>query len=171
MFTAPPLHALNEALDVLRVLLRRDEQYVCRVDDYDVLHADERDEPVALADDDAARAVAEHLCPVAEHGEGTAKVLKELGQLVHLADEDQRAVTELAFAAQALQAAMNQGKSTIQALIGGADGHTEAVRQRADLMLSFGKLTWPHMLARIMVLEQIYRAHAILANHPYHREG
>jgi 23S rRNA (pseudouridine1915-N3)-methyltransferase len=72
--------------------------------------------------------------------------------------------------ADALQGAMNNGKSTLQALIGGADGHTDAIRKRANLLLSFGKLTWPHMLARIMILEQIYRAKAILAGHPYHRE-
>lgn len=72
--------------------------------------------------------------------------------------------------ADALQNAMNNGKSHLQAVIGGADGHSDAMRARANLLLSFGKLTWPHMLARIMVLEQIYRAKAILAGHPYHRE-
>ena len=54
-------------------------------------------------------------------------------------------------------------------LLGGADGHTEALRERADLLLSFGQLTWPHMLARTMLLEQIYRAQQIIAGHPYHR--
>ena len=53
--------------------------------------------------------------------------------------------------------------------IGGADGMDNAVRQRADLLLSFGRLTWPHQLARIMLVEQIYRAQTILDNHPYHR--
>jgi 23S rRNA (pseudouridine1915-N3)-methyltransferase len=73
--------------------------------------------------------------------------------------------------ATALQNAMNAGKSACQVFIGGPDGHTDTVRQSADLLLSFGKLTWPHMLARIMVLEQVYRAKQILAGHPYHREG
>lgn len=54
-------------------------------------------------------------------------------------------------------------------LVGGADGHSHALRQRADFLLSFGKLTWPHMLARVMLMEQIYRAQQILAGHPYHR--
>ncbi|SDG35041.1 23S rRNA (pseudouridine1915-N3)-methyltransferase [Limimonas halophila] len=53
--------------------------------------------------------------------------------------------------------------------IGGADGLSEAVRSRADLRLSFGAQTWPHMLARVMLAEQLYRAAAILSGHPYHR--
>lgn len=55
--------------------------------------------------------------------------------------------------------------------IGAADGHDDALRDRADLLLGFGAATWPHMLARAMLAEQLYRATAILANHPYHREG
>jgi 23S rRNA (pseudouridine1915-N3)-methyltransferase len=56
-------------------------------------------------------------------------------------------------------------------LIGAADGHDKSTRDGADLLLSFGPATWPHMLARAMLAEQLYRATAILANHPYHREG
>lgn len=55
-------------------------------------------------------------------------------------------------------------------VIGGADGHAEAVRERADLLLSFGAMTWPHLLVRGMLFEQLYRAQQILAGHPYHRE-
>lgn len=55
-------------------------------------------------------------------------------------------------------------------LIGGADGHAETVRRRADLLLSFGAMTWPHLLVRGMLFEQLYRAQQILAGHPYHRE-
>ncbi len=54
-------------------------------------------------------------------------------------------------------------------LIGGADGHGEAVRGRADLLLAFGAMTWPHQIVRILAAEQIYRATTILAGHPYHR--
>jgi 23S rRNA (pseudouridine1915-N3)-methyltransferase len=54
-------------------------------------------------------------------------------------------------------------------LIGGADGHGEAVRARADLVLAFGAMTWPHQIVRILAAEQIYRATTILAGHPYHR--
>ena len=54
-------------------------------------------------------------------------------------------------------------------LIGGAEGLAESVLERAQLVLSFGAMTWPHLLARAMLLEQIYRAQQILAGHPYHR--
>jgi 23S rRNA (pseudouridine1915-N3)-methyltransferase len=57
----------------------------------------------------------------------------------------------------------------VRFLIGGADGHDAATRQRADLLLSFGPATWPHMLARAMLAEQLFRAVSILSNHPYHR--
>ena len=53
--------------------------------------------------------------------------------------------------------------------IGGADGHDQTVRDRADLLLSFGPMVWPHMLARVMLAEQLYRAASILAGAPYHR--
>jgi len=56
-------------------------------------------------------------------------------------------------------------------LIGAADGFEDADRASADLLLSFGSLTWPHMLARAMLAEQLWRATSILAGHPYHREG
>lgn len=54
-------------------------------------------------------------------------------------------------------------------LIGGADGHGETLLKQADLVLSFGAMTWPHLLARAMLAEQIYRAQQLLAGHPYHR--
>ncbi|MBP2274794.1 MULTISPECIES: 23S rRNA (pseudouridine(1915)-N(3))-methyltransferase RlmH [Sphingomonas] len=56
-------------------------------------------------------------------------------------------------------------------LIGAADGFDDAQRAEADVLLSFGRATWPHLLARAMLAEQLYRAISILANHPYHREG
>ena len=54
-------------------------------------------------------------------------------------------------------------------LIGGADGHTKDLRARADTLISFGKATWPHMMVRAMLAEQLYRAAAIATGHPYHR--
>ena len=65
----------------------------------------------------------------------------------------------------------DSGKKEARFLIGGADGHSQAERERADLMLSFGPATWPHLLVRAMLAEQLFRATSILANHPYHREG
>lgn len=62
------------------------------------------------------------------------------------------------------------GCSEICFLIGGADGHLQATRDLADLILSFGKLTLPHMLMRAVLAEQIYRIQTIIAGHPYHRE-
>jgi 23S rRNA (pseudouridine1915-N3)-methyltransferase len=64
---------------------------------------------------------------------------------------------------------MLNGYSEVCFLIGGADGHLPQTRQRADLVLSFGKLTLPHMLMRAVLAEQIYRIQTILAGHPYHR--
>ncbi|MEO6092676.1 MAG: 23S rRNA (pseudouridine(1915)-N(3))-methyltransferase RlmH [Novosphingobium sp.] len=56
-------------------------------------------------------------------------------------------------------------------LIGAADGHGAELRAQADLLLSFGAMTWPHLLARAMLAEQLWRATSILAGHPYHRSG
>lgn len=63
------------------------------------------------------------------------------------------------------------GKREARFVIGAADGHDEAQRRDADLLLSFGPATWPHLLVRAMLAEQLFRATSILANHPYHREG
>lgn len=62
------------------------------------------------------------------------------------------------------------GCSEICFLIGGADGHLQSTRDRADLLLSFGKLTLTHILMRAVLSEQIYRVQSIIAHHPYHRE-
>ena len=63
------------------------------------------------------------------------------------------------------------GKREARFLIGAADGHDEEQRRSADLLLSFGAATWPHLLVRAMLAEQLFRATSILAKHPYHREG
>ena len=76
--------------------------------------------------------------------------------------------TELA---KALEAWRDGGKREARFLIGAADGHDEEQRRRADLLLSFGPATWPHLLVRAMLAEQLFRATSILANHPYHRDG
>ena len=76
--------------------------------------------------------------------------------------------TELA---KKLEAWRDGGKREARFLIGAADGHEEDERRAADLLLSFGSVTWPHLLVRAMLAEQLFRATSILANHPYHREG
>ena len=63
----------------------------------------------------------------------------------------------------------DEGRRACCFAIGGADGHGAALRARADLKLSFGPMVWPHMLARAMLSEQLFRATAILAGTPYHR--
>jgi 23S rRNA (pseudouridine1915-N3)-methyltransferase len=63
------------------------------------------------------------------------------------------------------------GDNRIGIAIGGADGLDDTVRNQADLVLGFGSLTWPHMMVRAMLAEQLYRAHTILTGHPYHRGG
>lgn len=65
----------------------------------------------------------------------------------------------------------DDGKREARFLIGAADGHDEQERRSADLLFSFGTATWPHLLVRAMLAEQLFRATSILANHPYHREG
>jgi 23S rRNA (pseudouridine1915-N3)-methyltransferase len=73
--------------------------------------------------------------------------------------------------AKKLERWRDDGKREARFLIGAADGHDETVRSGTDLLLSFGPATWPHLLVRAMLAEQLYRATSILANHPYHREG
>ena len=70
-----------------------------------------------------------------------------------------------------LEAWRDGGKREARFMIGAADGHSDVERSGADLLLSFGAATWPHLLARAMLAEQLFRATSILANHPYHREG
>lgn len=64
----------------------------------------------------------------------------------------------------------DDGFREVRFLIGAADGHDSATRDKADLLLGFGRPTWPHMLVRAMLTEQLYRALSILDGHPYHRE-
>jgi len=98
--------------------------------------------------------------------------LPELGanSIVIVLDERGQALssTELA---KKLEAWRDGGKREARFLIGAADGHDAAQRRGADLLLSFGPATWPHLLVRAMLAEQLFRATSILANHPYHREG
>ena len=63
----------------------------------------------------------------------------------------------------------DDGVRAVAFIIGGADGLDESVRKRADLLMSLGAMTWPHMLVRGLLAEQIYRAQCILSGHPYHR--
>ena len=87
-----------------------------------------------------------------------------------LLDERGEMLGSVAFA-ERLGRWRDDGVREARFLIGAADGFDAPARAQADLLLSFGHATWPHLLARAMLAEQLYRATTILANHPYHREG
>ena len=104
--------------------------------------------------------------------EETAALLAAIpaGAAVVALDERGEPLTSTAFADR-LESWRDTGRRCLTCVIGGADGLTDAVRARADLLLGFGAMTWPHMLVRAMLAEQLYRAATILSGHPYHREG
>lgn len=85
-------------------------------------------------------------------------------------DERGRSLPSSEFAA-VLSRWRDDGVREARFLIGAADGHDAALRESANVLLSFGAATWPHMLARAMLAEQLFRATSIIAGHPYHREG
>ena len=85
-------------------------------------------------------------------------------------DERGKPLTSMELARQ-LERWRDDSRREARFLIGAADGHDEEQRSSADLLLSFGPATWPHLMARAMLAEQLFRATSILAGHPYHREG
>jgi len=105
---------------------------------------------------------------LAERG-GTIPALPANSVTIAL-DERGQALSSIELARK-LETWRDDGKREARFLIGAADGHAEAQRSEADLLLSFGPATWPHLLVRAMLAEQLFRALSILANHPYHREG
>ena len=91
------------------------------------------------------------------------------GAIVIALDERGRSLSSAQFAEQ-LRRWRDGGSGRPAFLIGGAAGHGAAVRERADMLLSLGPMTWPHLMVRCLLAEQLYRAHTILSGHPYHRE-
>ncbi len=85
-------------------------------------------------------------------------------------DERGSALSSTALASK-LEGWRDGGTREARFLIGAADGHGDEIRTSADLLLSFGPATWPHLLVRAMLAEQLFRSVSILAGHPYHREG
>lgn len=83
-------------------------------------------------------------------------------------DETGRAMTSAAFATM-LGTTRDAGRGGLDLVIGGPDGLDPVYLHGADAVVSFGAMTWPHQLVRVMASEQIYRALTILAGHPYHR--
>lgn len=92
------------------------------------------------------------------------------GTRVVMLDEKGRDLPSMAFATQ-LGRWRDDGVRETRFLLGAADGFDDAQREQADLLLAFGRATWPHLMARAMLAEQLWRATSILAGHPYHREG
>lgn len=90
------------------------------------------------------------------------------GALVCIMDERGKVMTSPSFADQ-LGGWRDQGRQDVAFVIGGADGLDPTFRAKADAALSFGKMVWPHMLVRVMLSEQLYRAASILSGSPYHR--
>jgi 23S rRNA (pseudouridine1915-N3)-methyltransferase len=103
----------------------------------------------------------------AEEARALAAVLADGAVLIAL-DEHGRSLDSAAFAA-ALGRWRDGGRAAAAFVIGGADGLDPALAAKADLVLSFSPLTWPHQLVRIMLAEQLYRATTILSGHPCHR--
>ena len=91
------------------------------------------------------------------------------GALLAGMDERGRVESSPRFA-QRLAGWRDEGRSDLALVIGGADGIDPALRAEADFALSFGAMVWPHMLVRVMLAEQLYRAASILAGAPYHRD-
>lgn len=94
----------------------------------------------------------------------------EPGTRIVMLDEKGENIPSRVFA-ERIQAWREDGVRETRFLIGAADGFDDAERTNADLLIAFGAMTWPHMIARAMLAEQLWRACSILANHPYHREG
>ncbi|MFA5580663.1 MAG: 23S rRNA (pseudouridine(1915)-N(3))-methyltransferase RlmH [Paracoccaceae bacterium] len=90
------------------------------------------------------------------------------GALIACLDERGKIMTSPEFA-QSLAGWRDSGRQDLAFVIGGADGLADQLRDQADIALSFGKMVWPHMLVRVMLAEQLYRAASILAGSPYHR--
>jgi 23S rRNA (pseudouridine1915-N3)-methyltransferase len=96
-----------------------------------------------------------------------ARTIPEAAALCVL-DERGKVLSSPEFA-QALAGWRDAGRQDAAFVIGGADGVDPGLRDRADLVISMGRMVWPHMLVRVMLAEQLYRAATILAGSPYHR--
>jgi 23S rRNA (pseudouridine1915-N3)-methyltransferase len=94
----------------------------------------------------------------------------EAGTRIVMLDEKGEEPASMAFAGR-LGRWRDEGVRECRFLIGAADGFDDAARAEADWLIAFGRMTWPHLMARAMLAEQLWRATSILAGHPYHREG
>lgn len=126
--------------------------------------------PITLRELEARRAQDQNPALVMEReGNLILEAIPEKATMIAL-DERGKQLSSEAFADK-ISHWFSIGSSNLAFVIGGSDGLHEGVRSRADFTLSLGQMTWPHMLARIMLVEQLYRAQQILAGHPYHKKG
>lgn len=102
-----------------------------------------------------------------EEGNKLLESLPEGGRLIVL-DERGKSISSVILAKN-FETWRDAGTKHMTIALGGPDGHSKKVRERADLLLSFGAMTWPHQIARILLSEQLYRIATILSGHPYHR--
>ncbi len=116
--------------------------------------------PLKLIELDTADAANEH--------KAISSKLKDNAYVIAL-DERGKSLKSLTFAKE-MEQFQDSGRPLVQFILGGADGLNDDIRNRCDKIISFGSQTWPHMLARVMLIEQIYRSQQILKGHPYHRE-
>ncbi len=110
--------------------------------------------------------------PAAKRLEREAELLTEAvpkGARIVAMDERGKSLASIAFA-QTLSKWQGEGVAEVAFVIGGADGLSADLKKRAALVLSLGPMTWPHLMVRAMLAEQLYRAQTILSGHPYHRE-
>ena len=113
-----------------------------------------------------------HLTEIKEHASASTKLRTALDShqgLIVLLDEGGENWTSRQFADR-LAAWRDDGRGDALFVIGPADGFDTALKARGHITLSLGKMTWPHMLTRIMLAEQLWRAISILSGHPYHRD-
>ena len=96
------------------------------------------------------------------------RALRDAGARIVALDETGKSLTSQDFS-NLIAHERDTGTRELVFAIGGADGHDPAVLETAAAVVSFGRMTWPHQIARIMLAEQLYRAATILAGHPYHR--
>ena len=123
--------------------------------------------PVTLAEQDLRRRTAPDKLAAAE-----AALLRQAlpdGAFVIAMDERGKQHTSREFA-RFLGGQQDEGRRDVAFLIGGADGLAASLREDADQIMSLGQATWPHLLVRGLLAEQIYRAQQIVAGHPYHRD-
>ena len=105
---------------------------------------------------------------MSREGDLIMKVIPDNSHVIAL-DERGKSMRSTDFA-NMVRDQQDMGVANLVFLIGGADGYAASVKQRADRLLSLGTMTWPHMMARVMLTEQLYRASCILSGHPYHKD-